>query len=75
MSEKYNKTCEYLNYVELLLILASTTTSCISISAIASLICDPVGIMSSAVGTKLVQSLQELNSKNKLQRERRSMVK
>ena len=33
MNEKYKKTCEYLNYVEHLLILASTVTGCISISA------------------------------------------
>ena len=36
MSEKYKKTCKYLNYVEHLLILASTVNSCVSISAFAS---------------------------------------
>ena len=50
MSEKYKKTCKYLNYVENLLILASTVTGCISISVFASLICVPVGITSSAEG-------------------------
>ena len=29
MSEKYEKTCKYLNYVEHLLILALTITSCV----------------------------------------------
>ena len=36
MSEKYKKTCSFLNYVEHLLILASTVTGCDSISAFAS---------------------------------------
>ena len=53
MSEKHKKTCKYLNYVEHLLILVSTVTGCISISAFASLVCVPVGITSSAVGLKL----------------------
>ena len=42
MSEKYKRTCKYLNYVEHLLIIASTVTGCVSISAFASLICVPV---------------------------------
>ena len=53
MSEKYKKTCKYLNYVEHLLILASTVTGCVSISAFASLVCVPVGVMSYAVGMKI----------------------
>ena len=31
MSEKYKKTCKYLNYVDHLLILLSTVTGCVSI--------------------------------------------
>ena len=46
MSEKYKKTCKYLNYVEHLLILASTVTGCVSISAFFPLVCVPVGITS-----------------------------
>ena len=53
MSEKYKKTCKYLNYVEHLLILASTVTGCVSISAFFPLVCVPVGITSSAVGIKI----------------------
>ena len=49
MSEKYKKTCKYLNYVENLLIVLLTVTGCISISAFAAL----VGITSSAVGLKI----------------------
>ena len=56
MSEKYQKTCKYSckhsNYVEHLVILAATVTSCVSISAFSSLICVPVGIMSFSVRTK-----------------------
>ena len=46
------KTCQYLNYVEHLLILISTVTGCALISAFASLVCVPVGITSSGVGIK-----------------------
>ena len=53
MSEKYKKTCKYLNYVEQVLILVSTVTGCVSISAFASLVCVPFGITSSAVGLKI----------------------
>ena len=53
MSEKYKKAAEYLNYVEHLIILVSAVTGCFSISAFTSLICVPVGIISSAVGIKI----------------------
>ena len=55
MSEKYRKTCKYLNYVEHLLILASTVTGCVSISAFASLVCVYVGITSSAIGINICE--------------------
>ena len=53
MIEKYKKTRKYLHYVEQLVILASTVTSCVSISAFALLACVPVGVTSSAVGIKI----------------------
>ena len=54
MSEKNKKTCKYLSFVEHLLILASTVTGCISISALASLACvSVVGITSSAIEIKI----------------------
>ena len=53
MSEKYKKTCKYLNYVENLLILASTIACCVSISTFALLVCVPVGIMHSAIKIKI----------------------
>ena len=52
MSEK-DKTCEYLNYIENLLILSSVINACVSISAFASLVCVPVSITSSAIGIKI----------------------
>ena len=53
MSEKYKKTCKYLNYVEHFLILASAITDCVSISAFASLDSVPVGITGSAAGLQI----------------------
>ena len=47
MSDKYKKTCRYLNYVEHLLILISTITGCVAIYAFASLVDVLVGITSS----------------------------
>ena len=57
MSGKHKKTCKYLNYVEHLLILASTVTVCISISEFASLVGVPVGTASSAVRIKICATL------------------
>ena len=47
MREKHKKTFNYINYVEFLLILASTVTGWVSLSVFASLVCVPVGITSS----------------------------
>ena len=53
MGGKYQKTCKDLNYVEHLLILTSTITGYVSISAFASLVYARVGITGSAVGIKI----------------------
>ena len=45
--------CTTLNYIKNFLILASTITGCVSISAFSSLIGIPIGIMSSAIGLKI----------------------
>ena len=50
MSEKYKKTCKYLEH---LLIPASTVTGCVLISAPASLGFVPVGITGSAIGINI----------------------
>ena len=49
MGKKHKKVCTTLNYIEHFLILASTITGCISISAFSSLIGIPTGITSSAI--------------------------
>ena len=50
MSRKHKKVCTTLNYIEHFLILASTITGCISISAFGSLIGIPIRTMNSAIG-------------------------
>ena len=53
MSKKYKKLCATLNYIEHFLILASTVTTCVSISSFASVVGIPIGITSSAIGLKI----------------------
>ena len=50
MSKKHKKVCRVLNYVDHSLIVTSTITGCVSISAFASLVGIPIGITSSANG-------------------------
>ena len=50
MSKKQKNVCTTLNYFEDFLILASTVSGCVSISAFASLVGIPIRIMSSAIG-------------------------
>ena len=59
MSRKHKKVC--LNYIEHFLMLDSTIKVYISISAFASLIGTPVGIMSSALQIKLCLIAQVSN--------------
>ena len=70
-SEKYNKTCKYLNYIEELLILVSTVTGCVSISAFASLVWVPVGITSSAVEIKICEITGRIKKYNLLIRKKK----
>ena len=55
VKSKKKKVCITWSYIENFLISASTTTGCISISVLASLIGKPVGITSSAIGQKSAQ--------------------
>ena len=50
MSKMHKKVCMVLNYIEYWLILPFVVTGCISISASSSLLCIPVGVMSSPIG-------------------------
>ena len=52
MNWKHKKVCNTLNYIKHFLILASTITGWISISAFTSLLGIPTWIMSSAIGLK-----------------------
>ena len=52
MSKNSKKVCTTLNYLEHFLILASTITGCVSISAFASVVRIPIGITSSAIELK-----------------------
>ena len=65
MSKKHKKVCTSLNYIEHFLILASTITRCISISAFASLAGILIGITSSAIALKFYAKLQELRKRKK----------
>ena len=53
MSNKHKNICGILNNIECLLILVSTVTGCVFISAYVSLVGIPVGIASSVVGLKI----------------------
>ena len=55
MNKKRKKVCTTLNYIEHFLVLGSTITGCISISAFASLVGIPIGITSSAIGLNICE--------------------
>ena len=55
INKKYKKVYKALNCIELLRILASTVTGCVSISAFASIVAIPTGVASSTVGINFVQ--------------------
>ena len=61
ISKKNTRACMYLNDVELLLILVSTVTGCVSISAFASSVCVPVAIKSCAI----TAGIKKVNYKEK----------
>ena len=53
ITKKHKKVCTTLNYIKHFLLLPSTITGCISISAFGSLICIPIGTTSSAIGLEI----------------------
>ena len=71
ISKKHKKVCITLNYIEHVLILTSTITGYISISAFASLLGTPIEIMSSAIGLKMctiaawIKKYKSINKKKK----------
>ena len=64
MSKKYKKVCTTLNYIEHFLILASTITGCVSISAFASLVGIPIGITSSTIGLNICAITARIKNHN-----------
>ena len=53
MSQKHKKVCRVLNYIYHSLIVTSTITGCVFLSAFPSLVGIPIDITSSAVGLKM----------------------
>ena len=53
MSKKHKKVCATLNYIEHFLILGSTITQCVFISAFSSWLGIPIGTTSSGIGLKI----------------------
>ena len=74
MSEKYKKTCKYLNYLVHLIVL--TVTGSVLICAFASLVFVPVRIISSALGINIcVISTGIKKYKSIIKKSKRSMIK
>ena len=63
MIKKHKKRCRILNYIDHLLIVISTITGCVSISAFASLVVIPIGITSFTIGLKLCAITAGIKSK------------
>ena len=63
ISKKHKMVCTTLNYIEHFLVVASTITGYVSISAFASLIGITMQTESSAIKINIAQKLQELKSK------------
>ena len=60
MTKKHKKVCTVLNYYEHFLILGSTITRCVAISAFASLIGISIGITSSIIGLNICAIIVEI---------------
>ena len=75
MSRKHKKVCTTLNYIEHILILASTITGCISISAFASLLGIPIGIKSSATELKICATSPKIKKYTSMIKKKKGMIK
>ena len=53
ISKKYKKVCTTLKYIDQFIIIASTITGCVPISAFSSLVGFPIGITSFAIELKI----------------------
>ena len=75
MSEKHKKVCTTLSYIEHVIILSSTTTACVSISAFAYLVGIEIGITSSAIGIKICAIAAGIKISQKLKKIKRLIAK
>ena len=76
MNKKYKKVCRISNYIEYLLILISTVSGCVSISAYDFLVGLPIGSTSSAIGLKISVMTAGIKKKKsrQLRKRRRNMI-
>ena len=76
MNKKHQKICTTLNYIEHFLILASTITGCVSISAFSSSVGIPVEITSSGIGLKICAIDVGIKKyKSMIKKERKSIIR
>ena len=75
ISRKHKKVCATLKYIEHFLILSSTITGCISISAFVSFLGIPIGVTNSAIGLKICAIAAEIKKCKSTIRKKRSMLK
>ena len=75
ISKKHKKVCTTLNYIQHSLILISTITGCIFISAFASLVGIPIAITNSAVGlTSCVLTAASKNYKSIIKKKKHDKI-
>ena len=76
MSKKQKQVRRVLNYIEYLIILVSTVTGCVSISAFASLVGIAIAITTSATGLKICATAAGIKKyKSIIKKRERSMIK
>ena len=74
MSQKQNMVFRTINYIEHFLILGTTITGCISISAFASLVGIPVGITSSSIGLKICAKTEAISRYKSIIKKRKKIT-
>ena len=77
MSKKHRNGCRFLNYIENSLIVTSTITGCVSISAFPSLVGVPVGITCSAIRLticKIIAAIKKYKSIIKTKRKKHDKI-
>ena len=75
MNKKHKKGCKVLNYIDHILIVISTITRCVSISAFASLVGIPIRIASHAIGLIICAIISGLKKYKSIVKKRKSMIK